>query len=89
MIKIPLVGQITRNLLKDINKEEAEILEELKQLAKLGTDFDEEPIKARAQNIMKRRRDVSSYLDDQNKFAISIYQHLDQKIKDFGNICRL
>ena len=60
-------------------------MEELKQLAKLGSDFDEEPLKARALNLISRRREVSIILDEQNKFSIGIYQHLDQKIKDFGN----
>lgn len=59
-------------------------MEELKQLAKTNPDFDEEPLKARAQHLISRRRDVSLILDDQNKFSIGIYHHLDQKIKDFG-----
>lgn len=70
--------------MKAINKEEGEILEELKQISKLGPDFDEEPFKARAQILIARRRDASLILEDQNKFAVGIYQHLDQKIKDFG-----
>ena len=70
--------------MKAINKEEVDLLEELKQLAKTGPDFDEEPLKLRAQNLISRRRDVSLILDDQNKFSIGIYHHLDQKIKDFG-----
>ena len=57
--------------MKAINKEEVDLLEELKQLAKTGPDFDEEPLKLRAQNLISRRRDVSLILDDQNKFSIS------------------
>jgi hypothetical protein len=78
------IRQTTRNLLKAINKEETDLLEELKVLAKSNPDFDEEPLKIRAQNLISRRRDVSLILDDQNKFSIGIYHHLDQKIKDFG-----
>ena len=84
MIDFLNFSQITRNLLKAINKEEGELLEELKQSAKLGSDFDEEPLRARALILISRRREVSVTLDDQNKFSIGIYQHLDQKIKDFG-----
>lgn len=73
-------------MLKAINKEEADLLEELKLLAKNGPDFDEEPIKYKAQCLINRRREVSLILDDQNKFSIGIYQHLDQKIKDFGRL---
>jgi hypothetical protein len=50
----------------------------------LGPEFDEEPFKARAQILITRRREASLILEDQNKFAVGIYQHLDQKIKDFG-----
>lgn len=83
--EVPISRQkITRNLLKAINKEEADLLEELKLLAKIGPDFDEESIKQKAQCLINRRREVSLILDDQNKFSIGIYQHLDQKIKDFG-----
>ena len=75
---------MTRNALKAINKEESDLVEELKQLAKAGTDFDEEPLKNRAQILISRRREISLILDDQNKYSIGIYHHLDQKIKDFG-----
>ena len=76
--------QMTRNELKIINKDEADLVEELKQLAKAGTDFDEEPLRHRAQVLINRRREISLVLDDQNKYSIGIYHHLDQKIKDFG-----
>ena len=76
--------QMTRNALKAINKEESDLVEELKQLAKAGADFDEEPLKNRAQSLINRRREISLILDDQNKYAIGIYHHLDQRIKDFG-----
>ena len=75
---------MTRNALKAINKEESDLVEELKLLAKAGTDFDEEPLKNRAQALISRRREISLILDDQNKYSIGIYHHLDQKIKDFG-----
>lgn len=76
--------QMTRNALKAINKEESDLVEELKLLAKAGADFDEEPLKNRAQSLINRRREISLILDDQNKYAIGIYHHLDQRIKDFG-----
>ena len=75
---------MTRNALKAINKEESDLVEELKLLAKAGADFDEEPLKNRAQSLINRRREISLILDDQNKYAIGIYHHLDQRIKDFG-----
>ena len=74
----------TRNLLKAIYKEEGELLEELKQLAKNGPDFDEEPLKLRAQNLVIRRQEATQLLEEQNKFAVGLYHHLDEKIKHFG-----
>ena len=74
----------TRNLLKAIYKEEGELLEELKQLAKTGPDFDEEPLKQRAQNLVTRRHEATQLLDEQYKFVDGLYRHLDEKIKHFG-----
>jgi hypothetical protein len=71
-------------LLKAIYKEEGELMEELKQLAKNGPDFDEEPLKKRAQSLAARRLEASSLLEDQNKYAVGLYRHLDSKIQHFG-----
>jgi hypothetical protein len=76
--------QTTRDLLKAINKEENDLLEELKTLAKSDPQFDEEPLKARAQQLIARRQEATLLLEEQNKFASGIYHHLDQKIKGFG-----
>ena len=59
-------------------------MEELKQLAKNGPDFDEEPLKKRAQSLAARRLEASSLLEDQNKYAVGLYRHLDSKIQHFG-----
>lgn len=74
----------TRNLLKAIYREEGELLEELKLLAKNGPDFDEEPLKLKAQNLVIRRQEATQLLEEQNKFAVGLYHHLDEKIKHFG-----
>ena len=74
----------TRNLLKAIYNEEGQLMEELKELAKNGPDFDEEPLKAKAQSLATRRQYAALQLEDQNKFAMSLYQKLDEKIKNFG-----
>jgi hypothetical protein len=74
----------TRNLLKAIHKEEGELLEELKQLAKNGPHFDEEPLKLRAQNLITRRQEATQFLDEQQKFVEGLYKHFDEKINHFG-----
>ena len=74
----------TRNLLKAIYNEEGQLMEELKELTKTGPDFDEEPLKAKAQSLATRRQHAALQLEDQNKFAMSLYQKLDEKIKNFG-----
>lgn len=84
MLDTYIYSKLTRDLLKSIGKEENDLMDELKAIAKSNPDFDEEPLKAKAQQLITRRKEVNQMLEEQTKFSAGIYQYLDQKIKRFG-----
>lgn len=67
-------------------KDEASLLEAVRQAGKQNPEFDEDPFKSQFDVIMRRRVAVQSLLEKQSKLAQSIYEHLDQKIFQFGDL---
>lgn len=82
------MDKITKNLTIQLNKEENQLLENLKSVAKYDPTFDEVPLKMAAANISKRRLIVSQMIEKQTKSLQYIYDHLDTKISYFENILK-
>ena len=82
------MDKITKNLTIQLSKEENQLLETLKSVAKYDPTFNEEPLKEAAANISKRRFIVSQMIEKQTKSLQSIYDHLDKKISYFENILK-
>jgi inhibitor of growth protein 4 len=78
------MDKASRQLSLEIQAEESALLEEIKELqTKFGTEFDEEPLKQKHNNIMVKRADLLAMYDSQRNKAHDLYNQIDQKIKDF------
>ena len=85
------MDKLSRDKIIEINNDEKMLFEELQTISKLGTQFDEVPFQTKYQNIVSRRHEVLTLLDNQIKSMQLSYEEIDRNISEIGpyNIFKL
>lgn len=86
-LRLSELRQMDLNLsqkLKQAAVEEAKLFEELTVLAKTNPDFDEAPITAKFDEIMRQRHAAQAVADEQMKKIQKLYDMVDGRIAHIG-----
>ena len=67
-------GVQNRDSANCIQNDEIALLEELQEAIRTGTDIDEGSMKARADALVQRRKELSTHMDMQTKAVSNIYE---------------
>ena len=74
LAKIREKGVQNREAAQCIQDDEIALLEELQEAIKTGADIDESLMKARADALVQRRKDLSGHMDMQTKAVSTVYE---------------
>ena len=67
-------GIKNRDCAKGIQEEEIALLGEIQEAIKTGADIDESAVKAKAETLNLKRKELSSQMDMQTKAAAEVYE---------------